>query len=169
MQFQAIATPEAPPIENAAASEDQQQTDQRWRESDEARVQGGMLDDIIQSFDSDMMDELNTLTLGSTASQNPMSPLRSQHIQEPSLQMTRPLQSDLAGSSTQSQRNEMERQIFGSVDSADESDAEMGIEGSDKTIEYDTDDQRIDSTPSPPGSYPDLFNTSTQMWGPKRI
>ena len=45
----------------------------------------------------------------------------------------------------------------------------MGIEGSDKTIEYDSEDQRIDSTPSPPGSYPDLFNTSTQMWGPKRI
>jgi hypothetical protein len=168
-QFPAIAAPEAPPIEIAATSEDQQQTDQQWRESDDARIQGNILDDIIYGLDDDMIGELQSFTMESTASQNPVSPLRSLPIQEPSRQMMQPLQSDIAGPPTQSQRDEMRRQIFGSTDSADDSDIEMGNEGSDKTMDYDCDDQSLDSTPSPPNSCPDPFDTSGYLWGPKRI
>jgi hypothetical protein len=168
-QFPAIAAPEAPPIDIAATSEDQQQIDQQWRESNEARIQRSILDDLIFGMDDDMMGELQSLTVRSTASQNPVSPLRILPIQEPSRQMMQPLRSDIVDPPIQSQEDEWRRRIFGSTDSAHDSDVEMDNDGSDKTMDYDCEDQCLDSTPSPPSSCPDPLDTSGYLWGPKQI
>ena len=118
IQSQAAAASEATHIESAAASEatrfehatvpmiteDQQQADQRWRDSDEGQAQVGILDDIFQSLstDNDMNDMLTSMTLGPTAFQDPLRPTRTQNVQEPNLQIVQPHQSDPALPSTRS-------------------------------------------------------------------
>jgi hypothetical protein len=167
-QSPAIVAPEAPPTDIAATSEDQQQIDQRWRESDDARIQRGMLDDLIFGMEDNLVGEPQSSTVRSTALQDPVSPLRILPIQEHCRQMMRPYRPDVIDPPIQSQEDVWRRRIFGPTDSDHDSDIEMDNDGSDKTMEYDCEDQCLKSTPSPPSSCPDPFDTSEFLWGPKK-
>jgi hypothetical protein len=104
LQAQAVAS-ETTRIEHATipmTTENQQQADQRWRESNEGQAQIGELDDLIRelSADNDMSDMLTSMTLKPVAPLGPLEPTRARNAQESNLQIVQPHHSDPAMPST---------------------------------------------------------------------